>query len=349
MSPAAIDLHHADLKAAARRYDERAFARLVEHHRAELKAHCYRMLGSAADAEDTLQETLVRAEQACPTSFEGPSSPRSWLFRIATNACLRMIERGPRRVLPVDHGPASDPHDPPQPALVEHVWLDPYPDAALSNDQTSLTPEEHHEQRESVELAFLAALQHLPARQRAALLLRDVLRFAPAEMAQVLDAPPVSVCSILLHARQAVAERLPARTQQATLRSIGDERLGELVERYARAWEEGDVATIAAMLTDDATLAMPPWPSWYRGRAAVTAFLAAVPLSRRWRWRHTRVGANGQLALGVYTAPMTGEDLTAHAIEVLSLDQDALITDITTFHTPEAFARFGLPNELWLA
>jgi RNA polymerase sigma-70 factor, ECF subfamily len=347
VSPAAIDPRHADLE-AARRHDERAFARLIEHHRAELKAHCYRMLGSSADAEDALQETLVRAWQGLP-HFEGRSSLRSWLFRIATNVCLRVIERRPRRVLPVDSGPASDPHDPPQPALVEHVWLDPYPDAALTVDQTALTPEEQYEQRESVELAFLAALQHLPARQRAALLLRDVLGFAPAEIAQALDATPASVYSILQRARQAVAERLPARSQQATLRSIGDERLRELVERYVRAWEEGDVAAIAAMLTDDATFAMPPWPSWYRGRAAVTAFLAAVPLSRHWRWRHTRVGANGQLALGVYTSTMTGEGFKAHAIELLSLDQDALITAITTFHTPQAFARFGLPNELWWA
>jgi RNA polymerase sigma-70 factor (ECF subfamily) len=346
VSPAAIDLPDSDLT-AARRNDERAFARLVEPRRAELKAHCYRMLGSGADAEDALQETLVRAWQGLPR-FEGRSSLRSWLFRIATNVCLRMIEQRPRRVLPVDYGPASDPHDPPKAALFEPVWLDPYPDAALSIGQASLTPEERYEQKESVELAFLAALQHLPGRQRAALLLRDVLGFAPVEIAQALDATPASVYSILQRARQAVAERLPAQSQQATLRSIGDERLRELVNRYVRAWEEGDVAAIAAMLTDDATFAMPPRPSWYRGRAAVTTFLATVPLARRLRWRHARVGANGQVALGVYCSPMVGRGFTAHAIELLTLRQDEMVSGITTFHTPGAFARFGLPDELWL-
>src|SRR5215475_9713010 len=328
--------------ASARRRDADAFERLIEPYRAELQAHCYRMLGSAADAEDALQETLLRAWRGLPR-FEGRSSIRSWLYRIATNACLTMLERRPTRVMPIDHGAASDPHDPPERPLVEPVWLEPYPDQALEVEDASPSPETRYERRESIELAFIAALQHLPSRQRAALLLRDVLGLAPAEIAAVLDTTPAAVYSLLQRARQAAAERLPARSQQATLRSIGDRRLRELVERYVQAWDVGDVAAITAMLADDATFSMPPRPNWYRGRAAVGAFLAALPLSGRWRWRHVPIRANGQLSLGAYLLDAAGSG-HAHAIQVLAVDTNALITDITAFHTPEAFARFGLPD-----
>src|SRR4051794_30992152 len=177
------------------------------------------MLGSAVDAEDALQETLLRAWRGLPR-FEGRSALSSWLYRIATNVCLRMIERRPRRVLPFDAGEA------------EPTWLEPYPDELLGPP----SPEARYEQRESVELAFAAALQHLPARQRAVLLLRDVLGFAPAEIAETLDSTPASIYSALQRARAAVEERLPARSQQATLRGLGDARLREIVERYVRAW-----------------------------------------------------------------------------------------------------------------
>jgi RNA polymerase sigma-70 factor (ECF subfamily) len=323
--------------------DERAFERLVAPHRGGLQAHCYRMLGSAADADDALQETLLRAWRGLP-GFEGRSSLRSWLYRIATNVCLKTIERRPKRVLPVDYGPASDPHDAPDAPLVESVWLDAYPDETLGAEDGLASPEARYEQRESVELAFIAALQHLPARQRAVLLLRDVLGFAPVEIAAALEASPASIYSALQRAHQAAEERLPERSQQATLRSIGDERLRELVKRYVEAWEEADVETITAMLTDDATFSMPPRPSWYRGRRAVGAFLAAHPL--RYRWRFVPVRANGQLAFGVYRAPEGGRGDVAHAIHVLSLDGAARIAEVTTFHQPEAFARFGLPDQL---
>jgi RNA polymerase sigma-70 factor, ECF subfamily len=343
-SSAAPTPYAPDLEAARRR-DEGAFERLIEPHRAELQAHCYRMLGSAADAEDAVQEALLHAWRGLPR-FEGRSSLRSWLYRIATNVCLKMIERRPKRVLPVDYGPASDPHDAPEGPLVEPVWLAPYPDETVGIEDGSASPEARYEQRESVELAFIAALQHLPSHQRAVLLLRDVLGFAPGEIAAALHATPASIYSRLQRARRAVEERLPARSQQATLRSIGDERLRELVERYVQAWEEGDVAAIAAMLTDDATFAMPPRPSWYRGRTAVGAFLAAVPLAGRWRWRRVRVRANGHLAFGVYGSGEGGRRYVAHAIEVLTLDTSAQIASITSFDEPAAFARFGLPEEI---
>jgi RNA polymerase sigma-70 factor, ECF subfamily len=328
--------------AATRRRDADDFERLIEPHRAGLQAHCYRMLGSAADAEDALQETLLRAWRALPR-FEGRSSLRSWLYRIATNTCLTLIERRPTRVMPIDYGGASDPHDPPERPPVEPVWLEPYPDKALEVEDASASPETRYERHESIELAFIAALQHLPSRQRAVLLLRDVLGFAPAEIAAALDTTPAATYSLLQRARQAADERLPARSQQATLHTIGDRRLRDLVERYVRAWDEGDVAAITEMLADDATFSMPPRPNWYRGRAAVGTFLAALPLSGRWRWRHVPIRANGQLSLGAYLLDAAGSG-RAHAIQVLAVDTNARVSDITAFHTPEAFARFGLAD-----
>jgi RNA polymerase sigma-70 factor (ECF subfamily) len=338
-SPAATRREAADLD-AARRHDQDAFERVIAPHRAGLQAHCYRMLGSAADAEDALQEALLRAWRGLPR-FEGRSSLRSWLYRIATNVCLKAIERRPKRVLPVDYGPPSDPHDPLAAPIAESVWLEPYPDVGLADERAA--PAARYEQRESVELAFIAALQHLPERQRAVLLLRDVLGFAPGEIADALEATPASVYSALQRAHAAVEERLPAISQQATLRSIGDRRLSELVQRYVRAWEDGDVAAIVALLTDDATFAMPPQPSWYRGREAIGAFLAARPLSRRDRWRLVPARANGQLTFGFYVADGGGA-YVAHGIELLTFDADGRIADVTTFHDRGAFARFGLPD-----
>jgi RNA polymerase sigma-70 factor (ECF subfamily) len=341
MNAGAATTAHA-IAAAARPHDADAFERLIEPHSDELRAHCYRMLGSAADAEDALQETLLRAWRGLPR-FEGRSSLRSWLYRIATNACLTMIERRPPRVMPIDHGGASDPHEPPERALLEPVWLEPYPEEALEVEDASASPETRYERRESIELAFIAALQQLPSRQRAVLLLRDVLGLAPAEIAAALDTTPAAVYSLLQRARQAADERLPARSQQATLSTIGDRRLRDLVERYVQAWDEGDVAAIVEMLADDATFSMPPRPSWYRGRAAVGAFLAAVPLSGRWRWRHVPIRANGQLSLGAYQLDAAGSG-HAHAIQVLAVNTDGRISEITVFLTPDAFPRFGLPD-----
>jgi RNA polymerase sigma-70 factor (ECF subfamily) len=329
---AIADLHH----------DERAFEAVVEPHRRELLAHCYRMLGSATDAEDALQETLLRAWRALP-AFEGRSSLRTWLYTIATNVGLRMIERRPKRVLPVDYGPASDPHDPMTERIAEPVWLEPFPDDLVAEGITA-SPESRYEQRESIELAFIAALQHLPGRQRAVLLLRDVLGFAPAEIAAALDTTPASVYSALQRAHAAVESRLPERSQQATLRAIPDERLRELVQRYAEAWERADVAAIVALLTEDATLSMPPRPGWYRGRAAIGAFIASGPLARAGRWRMVPVRANGQVAYAVYGAQDGGRVLTAHALVLLALDGDARIAGLTAFLEPVSFARFGLPD-----
>jgi RNA polymerase sigma-70 factor (ECF subfamily) len=305
-----------------------SFEELVGPYRAELHAHCYRMLGSSHDAEDALQDALLRAWRGLP-QFEGRSSLRSWLYRIATNSCLRLIERRPKRVLPIDYGPQSDAHDDPASPLVESVWIEPYEDAAIADGFAA--PEARYERRESVELAFVAALQHLPARQRAVLILRDVLGFSGAEVAETLETTPKAVYSALQRAHKTVDERLPVRSQQQTLRSLGEERVREIVEKYADAWERGDVDTIVSMLADDAILAMPPRPTWYRGLEAARAFLARGPLapthSRRLRLAH----ANGQIAVGSTYLGYPGEPEHLEVLQLLTLDTDGRIAEITAF------------------
>jgi RNA polymerase sigma-70 factor (ECF subfamily) len=324
--------------------EEQAYDRRVEPYRAELRAHCYRMLGSAHDAEDALQETLLRAWRGLP-KFEGRSSLRSWLYTIATNVCLRAIERRPKLVLPADHGPPGDPRDELAEPPIESVWIDPYPDGQLALDAGPVGPDAVYEQRESVELAFIAALQHLSARQRAVLILRDVLGFSGREVAAALEMTAVSVDSALQRARRTVEARLPERSQQATLRSLGDEALRKLVDRFVAAWERSDVEAVVAMLAEGAAIAMPPIPTWFEGRDAVAAFLARVPLSGRRRWRVVPIRANGQPAFGAYTWDVEREAFVPHEIIVLTLD-GALIADITAFLFTQPFERFGLPAEL---
>jgi len=321
---------------------ERDLFDAVEAHRAELHAHCYRMLGSVHDAEDALQEALLGAWRGI-ARFEGRSSLRSWLYTIATNACLKAIERRPKLVLPIDYGPAADPHDDPGEPLAEAVWVEPYPDGGLADGFAA--PEARYEQRESVELAFIAALQHLPARQRAVLILRDVLGFSGGEVADALDTTPASVYSALQRAHRTVDERLPEQSQQATLRSLGDDALRAIVDGYVAAWERGDVDAVAAMLAEDAKLAMPPMPTWFAGREAVAGFLARRPLSGTRRWRVIPTGANGQPAFGFYVSDAEGGSLIPHSVNVVAL-QGSRIAEITAFITPEVFARFGLRDSI---
>jgi len=308
--------------------DRDSFQELVEPYRAELHAHCYRMLGSVHDAEDALQDALLRAWRGLP-QFEGRSSLRSWLYRIATNSCLRLIERRPKRVLPIDYGPPSDAHDDPAPPLVESVWIEPYPDAAVADGLAG--PEARYEQRESVELAFVAALQHLPARQRAVLILRDVLGFSAAEVADTLETTPKAVYSILQRAHKSVDEHLPAHSQQGTLRSLGDARVREIVETYVDAWERGDVDTIVSMLAEDAILAMPPRPSWYRGIEEARVFLARGPLAPTRSRRLRPAAANGQLAVGSYYEGWPEQPEGLQVLQLLTLDTGGRIAEITAF------------------
>jgi RNA polymerase sigma-70 factor (ECF subfamily) len=333
-----------DLLEAARDGDEDAFSRLVEPHRSALLAHSYRMLGSVPDAEDAVQDALLRAWRGL-SRFEGRSSLRSWLYAIATNVSLRAIERRPKRVLPIDYAPAADPHDGPGEPLVESVWVEPYPDERLGLEGDPAGPEARYEQRESVELAFIAALQHLPARQRAVLILREVLGFSARETAEALETTPVSVDSALQRAHKTVDERLPEQSQQAALRSIGDHELGEIVDGFVDAWERSDVDAVVAMLAEEPTMTMPPLPTWYRGREAVAAFLRGWPLRRDRRWRVLSTRANGQLAFGHYIWDEERETFTAHTMTVLTLDGER-IAEITAFLDAELLPRFGLPDEI---
>ncbi|MGH2886189.1 MAG: sigma-70 family RNA polymerase sigma factor [Solirubrobacteraceae bacterium] len=336
--------HDPALLARARTGDETAFASVIEPYRGELHAHCYRMLGSVHDAEDAMQEALLRAWRAL-ARFEGRSSLKSWLYRIATNACLKTIERRPRRVLPIDYGPAADPHDPLSPPLVESVWLEPYPDTTLELEDQLASPAARYEQRESVELACVAAVQHVPARQRAVLILRDVLGFSAREVAETLEMTPAAVDSALQRAHKAADERLPARSQQVTLRALGDKRVREMVDGFVDAWERADVDSVVAMLAHDATIAMPPHPTWYRGRDAVERFLRGIALAPGIRWRLVPISANRQIAFGEYSWNETTARFVGRAVMVLTI-AGVSIADITAFGSPQLLARFGLPEQL---
>ncbi len=326
----------------ARGGDGHAFGVLVGPYRPELHAHCYRMLGSVHDADDALQDTLLRAWRGlCGFDIRRPLRP--WLYKIATNACLDAIASRPRRWLPTDYGPPAGPGgDAPAQPLAEPVWVEPYPDQQLRLASGYASPEARYEQREAVELAFIAALQHLPARQRAVLILRDVLGFSAREVAAALDTTPASVNSALQRARETAKTRLPGQSQQSAMRSLGDKRLRDLVQRFTDALEAGRVEAIVAMLTEDARFALPPYPGWYRGRGAVSKSWL-MPSGPPTGLRYLPAQANAQLALGAYKLdPQQGSWLPA-ALDVLSL-RGARIAAITAFRTPQVFPRFGLPD-----
>jgi RNA polymerase sigma-70 factor, ECF subfamily len=343
---ATISAQERPLLAAARQGDEDAFRRLVDPYRGELHAHCYRMLGSVHDAEDALQDAMLRAWRAL-AKFEGRSSLRSWLYTIATNTSLNLIGRRPKRVLPIDYAPAADPHGGPGLPVAESVWMEPYADEKFGLQDGLAGPEARFEQRESVELAFIAALQHLPANQRAVLILRDVLGFSAKETAETLETSVASANSALQRARATVEERLPDQSQQATLRALGDDALGEIVDAFVAAWERGDIDAVAAMLAQEAIIAMPPMPTWYHGRDAVVGFLRRSPLAPGMRWRVIPARASGQVAFGFYLWRDEARAFTAHDIIVLTMD-GARIAELIAFLEPETFRHFGLPGE-WSA
>jgi RNA polymerase sigma-70 factor, ECF subfamily len=296
------------------------------------------MLGSLHDAEDALQETLLRAWRALPR-LGGRGLLRPWLYRIATNVCLDALARRPKRLLPIDQGSPAGPDDEPGEPLAETAWVEPFPDERLGLEDGYAAPAARYEQREAVELAFIAALQHLPATQRAVLILRDVLGFSAREVAESLERTVASVNSALQRARKSVDERLPEQSQQSTLRALGDRRVRETVERYIDAWERGDVEAIASMLAEDATFAMPPYPRWWRGRDVIAAF-AAEPVHR-----YVPTRANGQAANAAYRWSDEKGIYVAEALEVLTLER-AQVKEMTAFMAPELFAHFGLPDAL---
>src|SRR4051794_3654844 len=314
--------------AAAQRGDEGAFEQLVAPHRGELHAHCYRMLGSVHDADDALQDAMLRAWKGLG-KFKGNSSVRSWLYKIATNTCLDLIGKRPKRQLPLDVAPDADPADGVGQPLIESVWVEPYPDEQLGLAEGLAAPEARYEMRESVELAFIAALQHLPANQRAVLIMREVLGFSAQEAADLLETTPQSVNSALQRARVSVDEKLPEQSQQATLRSLGDEKLQALVENYMDAMKNGDVNRVVSMLAEDAAWSMPPLATWYRGER-IPDFLSSGPMSGDWKWRHVPTHANGQLAVGCYTWDDDEGAFMPFCVDVLTLEGDR-IKEVTAF------------------
>jgi RNA polymerase sigma-70 factor, ECF subfamily len=337
-------LTEAALLEAARGGDEGAFERLLEPYRRELHAHCYRLLGSLHDAEDALQDALLRVWRGLG-SFKERGSLRAWLYKIATNASLDIAARRKRRLLPVEFGPAADPNQPPGEPVAEQVWLEPYPDETLGVEDGYASPDARYERREAVELAFIAAMQELPARQRAVLILREVLGFSAKEVGETLETSVPSVNSALQRARKTVGERLPEQSQQATLRALGDARMREIVEEYMEAMRTGDVDRVVSMLAEeDAAWSMPPLASWYGGLAEIEVFLRRGPLSGDWRWRHAPGSANGQLAVGTYTWIEGEQTHIPFSLDVLSLEGEK-IKEITAFvvrtaDTPDGYSRW---------
>jgi RNA polymerase sigma-70 factor, ECF subfamily len=328
------------LLARARAGDEAAFRELTEPHRRELQVHCYRMLGSLQDAEDMVQETLLAAWSGLD-AFEGRASVRSWLYRIATNRCLNALRARSRRPREV---PAMV--DPPEPTRrTEPVWLDPYPDVLLEDiPDRSAGPAVRYEARESIELAFMVGLQHLPPGQRAALVLHDVLGFRTAEIGEMLDASEASVKGALQRARAALDALLPAADRERAPRpDSADER--RLARRFADAYESGDVDELVSLLTDDALVTMPPQPLAYQGRDAIAALLRQRAEVRGVPVRVVPTRANSQPAFGCYLVDEQAGIARPYSLIVLRLEGDA-IAAMTWFADTGVFPHFGLPHTL---
>ncbi|MFV2085571.1 sigma-70 family RNA polymerase sigma factor [Micromonospora sp. LOL_021] len=322
------------LLTAARAGDGTAFGHLVGPLRDELHAYCYRMLGSVHDADDAVQDTFDRAWRSLDRFEDRDGSIRPWLYKIATNRALTIIERRGRRELPTDLSPQGAP-------LVETVWLGPYPDQP-AGPTASRSPEAQIIAQESVELAFVAALQHLSATQHAVLLLRDVLAYPASDVADLLNTTVPAVNSALQRARRAVAELHPTPSQQRTLAALGDAAQRELARRYAAAWQANDVDTIVAMLTEDARYSMPPMTTWYDGRDAIRPFLVDVVLRHRWRFLPTR--ANGQLAFGTYLWNGDRDAYVPAGLDVLTL-RGQQVAEVVSFLDAD-FPTFSLPAQL---
>lgn len=341
-----------DLLTRAREGDQRAYEMLIGEHRDELHAHCYRMLASVHDADDAVQDALIRAWRGL-AKFESRSSIRTWLFKIATNASFDLLKKRSRRELPIERGRRVEAGGSPGEALFDSGWIEPYPDRFVEAGEKS--PHARYEARESLELAFIAVIQGVPPHQRAALILRDVLGFSAIESAELLDTTVAGVNSSLQRARAALAVRLPATSQREELSRLGDAGIQVLARRYATAIDNADIAGIMSLLTDDATWSMPPHPNWYAGRRAIEVFHESGV--SQVRWRHRRTSANGQLAIvfddkrGIYVGSV---------LDVLTI-RGGLVESVTAFFSAEGlgrtgaddsyidaveFSRFGLPEEL---
>jgi RNA polymerase sigma-70 factor, ECF subfamily len=334
--------------AAARAGDEPAFAALVERYRRELQVHCYRMLGSFEDAEDMMQETFLRGWKH-RESFQGRSSFRAWLYRIATNTCLDELERRPRRRPdPTPQAPAAEAGGSPR-SPADLPWLQPYPDRLLEGIAAGdAGPETAVVAKETIGLAFLAAIQLLPPRQRAALILRDVLDWSARETASLLEVTVAAANSALQRARATLKEQLPERGPEWAPPSDPSEQERALLQRYLDAHERADMTAMVALLREDAVMTMPPAPTYVAGREAIEAFIAPYidPSSPDYvgHMRGVPTRANMQPALAIYLRAPGGTEYRAMALDVLSVEAGE-VTAITVF-APELFAAFGLPATL---
>jgi RNA polymerase sigma-70 factor, ECF subfamily len=337
-----------EVVAAARAGDEPAFAALVERHRGELRVHCYRMLGSFEESEDLVQETFLRAWRNLD-GFAGRSSLRAWLYRIATNACLDALDGRARRVLPHHLAGPSEPSAALRPRT-DIAWLQPFPDRLWEPAGPSAAePDAVVVERETIELAFLAAIQHLPPRQRAVLILRDVLGWPAKETAATLEGSVASVNSALQRARATLREQLPERRLDWAPSAEPTERELAVLRRYMDAFERADLAAVAALLAEEVRATMPPWPMWFQGRDAVMAALAASwdagSPDHVGRFRMLPTRANGRPAVAAYVRGPGAAGYGAFAIGVLRIEGDRIV-ETTAFHDLALFPAFALPTEL---
>jgi RNA polymerase sigma-70 factor, ECF subfamily len=330
--------------AAARVGDAAAFTALVERYRRELQVHCYRMVGSIEDSEDLVQETFLRAwRKRASFRLEGRWSFRRWLYRIATNACLDLLAQRPRRVLPHDVAPPADPTaQPPPPA--DLAWLEPYPDVLLDTIPSD-DPDPHTVvvARETIELAFVAAIHHLPARQRAVLLLRDVLGWSAKDTASLLQTTVPAANSALQRARATLRKRLPARRAEWPRPTDVSREERELLQRYMDAQERGDADAVLELLHEDARVSFPPLPLWYDGRDAFGT--ASERFAAPGDYRFVATSANTQPATAIYLRRPDDTEYRPLVIEVLRIE-DGLVAEIVDFGALELFAAFGLPPTL---
>lgn len=322
--------------------DSQQFGEVLEPYRGELQAHCYRMMGSIQDAEDMVQEAFLRAWRHRET-YAGRASLRAWLYKIATNSCLDSLKKSSRRVVPRTHQDVSLAADPIPPEVLEPMWLQPYPDELLITADNP-SPDTVVAERENIALAFITALQLLPPRQRAVLILRDVLEWQAQEVAELLDMTVSAVKSALHRARTTLKthqESIAADEGQFAL----DESAQTLLENYVQAWQNANVDALLQLLKDDATFSMPPIPSWYRGREEIRTLVSKTIFSgaAQGRWHLIPAKANLQIAFGLYRR---GQDhYEAYGLQVLTF-QGKQIADITTFRDNDLVPRFNLPRVL---
>jgi RNA polymerase sigma-70 factor (ECF subfamily) len=319
--------------------DHTDFPDLIEPYRLELQIHCYHLVGTIQDSEDLVQETFLKA-LAKEETLKERASLRAWLYKIATNTCLDFLRSQKRRFVPLTHQPGSSSQDPIPASIYEPIWLEPYPDPDNAID-TASNPEQEIERRESIRMAFIALLHRLPPRQRAVLILQDVIGWQAKEIADALNTTVPAVKSAL-HRARVTLENTPAPmpSQQA------DEDLRPQLEAYVRAWENGDVDGLVALLTDDATFSMPPIPSWYAGRENIRALIAKTIFAgdAKGRWRMLPARANGQIAFALYRQNPAG-NYDSYGIQLLEVE-GSYIRDIITFREAKLFRHFHLPETI---